>query len=368
HGSRDLEEPEEWLTANADRMVVYGGHDAAGLQASVVVVDYRLHFGPDVLVLMGAIEGVACLPASRGRGYAGTMLKHVLEQMRDAGQVTSLLEPFSWDYYRRFGWEWIGARRSYAVPARILKASPETERVRVATLQDRPKIMDAYTRFAARYRGLVVRTDRHWAKILDDSKKEFTYTYLYEPEGQAEGYLTYRGGKGEETRLREFISLTPRAQRALLGLLRRHEMQVEKFTWSAPPDDGLWSRDYHWDIETKTRPQLMGRVVDVPAALQAWRPAHAAQGRLKLGVHDECAPWNTATWQIDFSDGRVEARSTSADPQVSLDIQALSQAYFGTPAVSDLRTWGRLQVHEEAGYQALVDLLAGPMFWINDGF
>jgi predicted acetyltransferase len=296
------------------------------------------------------------------------MLKHVLEQMRDAGQVISLLEPFSWDYYRRFGWEWIGARRRYAVPARILKPDPETERVRAATAQDRSQIVDAYTRFAERYRGMVVRTDKHWARILDDSKKEFTYTYLYEREGQVEGYLTYRGGKGEETGLREFISLTPRAQRALLGLLRRHEMQVTKFTWSAPPDDGLWSRDYHWDIETKVRPQLMGRVVDVPAALCAWKPAPSAQGRLTLGVQDDCAPWNTATWQIDFADGQVEVRPNSAAPQVSLDIQALSQAYFGTPTVAELRAWERLQVHDEAGYQAFTDLLAGTPMWINDGF
>ncbi|HLV81992.1 MAG TPA: GNAT family N-acetyltransferase, partial [Chthonomonadaceae bacterium] len=314
------------------------------------------------------IAGVACLPASRGRGYAGAGLKYALERMREAGQILSALFPFSWDYYRRFGWEWVGAYPRYSAPARIFKPDPGTENVRAATPQDRPKVEDVYRQFAGRYRGMISRTERDWNHILNDSPKNFTYTYLYEQAGQVEGYLTYRGGKEEETHIREFLCLTPHAQRALLGLLRRHEMQVEKFTWSAAPDDGLWAQGYHWDIETRLGPVTQGRVVDVPAALQAWKPSASVQGRLTLGVQDECAPWNTGTWQVAFSGGQVEVRPASSEPQVSLDIQALSQAYFGTPSVSDLRAWERLQVHEEAGYQALVDLLAGPPMWMNDHF
>jgi len=353
---------------NEDTSVSFGIWDEAGLQAKVVVVDYRVHLGPEVVVPMGGIAGVACLPASRGRGYAGAGLKYALERMREAGQVVSTLFPFSWDYYRRFGWEWVGAYPHYSVPTRILKSDPGTEMVRAATPQDRPKIEEAYRQFAGRYRGMIARTERHWNRFLEDSPKHFTYTYVFEPEGQVEGYLTYRGGKEEETWLREFICLTPRAQRALLGLLRRHEMQVNKFTWSAPPDDGLWSRDYHWDIETKLGPVTQGRVVDVPAALQAWKPSSSTQGKLILGVQDECAPWNTGPWQIDFSDGHVEVHPTHAQPQISLDIQAFSQAYFGTPTVAELRAWERLHVHDEAGYQALTGLLDGPPMWMNDSF
>ena len=46
--------------------------------------------------------------------------------------------------------------------------------------------------------------------------------------------------------------------------------------------------------------------------------------------------------------------------QVELDIQAISQAFFGTPNLEQVRAADRIRVHDESGYQALRSLLAGP--------
>jgi predicted acetyltransferase len=367
-GDREMRQWKEWGEKIKEQTFTVGVFDAAGLQATVLVMNTRVHLGPEVIVAMGAVGGVACLPATRGKGYAGAALKGALEQMRAQGIWTSMLFPFSWEYYRRFGWEWIGTQRRCVLPTNILRSDPETEHVRAATPADRAAILACYTQFAGQYRGMLARDEVAWNDILDHSKKEYTYTYLYERDGDLEGYLTFRGGKEEETWIREFISRTPRAQRALLGLLRRHEMQVNKFRWNAPDDDPLWSQFYHWDIEVKIMPATMGRVVDVPGALQAWKPARSAQGTVHLAVQDECAPWNSRTWRVEFEDGKVEVRPTDAPPHVRMDIQALSQAYFGTPTVEALRAADRLTVEDETGYTALRALFAGPMMWINDDF
>lgn len=367
-GDREMRWWREFPQKNDESVCTIGVFDEAGLQATVAIIDYRIHLGPEVVVPMGGLGGVACLPARRGRGYAGAGLKASLERMREVGQVTSMLFPFSFEYYQRFGWEWIGLERHYTLPTRILRAVPETENVRAATLEDRPAILGLYTQFAGRYRGCVRRGPKTWAAILDDEEKQYTYTYVYEQDGQIEGYLTYRGGKEEKTELREFLSLTPRAQRALLGLLKRHEMQVEKFHWNAPAEDPLWSQRYHWDIETVLRPKTMGRLVDVSGALQAWKPENEARGAVNLAVQDECAPWNTGTWRVEFAEREVSVRPTHDAPHVSLDIQALSQAYFGTPTVAEIRAADRLTVHDESGYVALCHLLAGPPMWLNDDF
>ena len=60
--------------------------------------------------------------------------------------------------------------------------------------------------------------------------------------------------------------------------------------------------------------------------------------------------------------------STAVAPQVSLDIQALSQAYFGTPDLDMVRRAGRLTVHDEKGYAVLRAALDGPPTWMNDEF
>jgi predicted acetyltransferase len=358
-----------WLDApNRPDLDGWGLWDAAGLQARLYVNRYQIHLGPEAVVPMGGVAGVACLPASRGKGCAGALMRYALERMREAGQCVSVLCPFSFDYYRRFGWEWIGVDRRYAVPTRLLRPDPETENVRAATSADRPAIRAIYAQFAGRYRGPIARDEKHWNRILDDSDDRFAYTYLYEKDGTLEGYLTYRGGKEEETELRELLTVTARARRALLGLLRRHEMQTQKFVWSGPGNDTLWSQLAHWEVETRSEPKAMGRLVDVPGALQAWRPDRERRGAVTFAVRDACAPWNAGTWRAEFEGGRVCILPSKETPQVSLSIQALSQAYFGTPTVDEIREADHLRADDEAGYRAFRALLDGPPMWMNDGF
>ena len=347
----------------------YGIFDENGLQAAVLINAYEAHFGPDVILKMGGVGGVACLPASRGKGYARAGIRHALEQMRDAGQVVSTLYPFSFAYYRKFGWEWVGIRRKYTVPTSVLQTAPETENVRAAMPQDRPKIEALYTEYARNYRGMLVRTEKAWTDKLKDSKDKRTYAYLYEQDGKVEGYLFHRGHK-EETHLREFICLTPRAERGLLGLLKRHEMQVKKFTWRAPENDALWLRNptYDWDIETKILPVVQGRVVDAAAALQALKPNSAENGAFTFALSDEHARWNAGIWRVEIESGRVAVRPTTESPQITLDIQAFSQGFFGVPNLNQLRESDRLQVHDATGFARFAALLSGPPVFLNDDF
>lgn len=353
---------------NRQSATTYGLWDDQGMQAKVTINHYRQHFGPDCVFPMGGIGGVVSLPASRGRGYAGTLLRLALEKMRENGEIVSDLFPFSWEFYRRLGWAWVGARNKIELPSRILQADPETENVRAATPVDRPQIEACYTEWARMYRGLLERDVKLWNRILDNSEKEYAYTFLYEVDGRVEGYLTFKGWKGDITRLREFAALTPRAYRALLGLLRRHEMQVDKFSWTAPEDDTLRHHLCHWDIKATTEPVTMARVVDVPAALAAWKPSPTVSGKATVEIQDDSAPWNNGVWQADFSEGFTTVRSVADKADVAMDIQAFSQAYHGSPNLADLRRAGRLTVQSETGFEALQRLLDGPLMWMNDSF
>ena len=206
--------------------------------------------------------------------------------MHDLGMAISSLYPFSWDFYRKYGWEWVGMTRSYSVPTRILKASGETEKVRAALPADRAKIEACYTEFAKRYRGMLARDEKKWNAVLKDTDENYTFAFLYEHDGKPEAYLTYRGGTGDETHLNQFIALTPRARQAMLGLLRRHEMQTRKFTWRAPDNDPLYHQLCQNDVETKVEPTTQGRIVDVQKALSAWKPNPEARGTVNIQVAD----------------------------------------------------------------------------------
>jgi predicted acetyltransferase len=367
HGSRG---GSSWMAdPNCPTLTSLGVYDEGGMQARLNIIHYQVHLGADVVVPMGGIGGVACLPASRGKGYVGALLTVTLERMRDLGMAISSLYPFSWDFYHRYGWEWVGLTRNYSVPTRVLKPSAETEKVRASTPADRAKIEACYTEFAKRYRGMLAREEKRWNDILKDTDENFTFTFLYEHDGKPEAYLSYHGGTGDETHLNEFIALTPRARRAMLGLLRRHEMQTRKFTWHSPGDDTLYHQLCHDDVETKLFPTTQGRIVDVQRALGAWKTtSEAPQGGVNIKVADEHAPWNAGVWRVEIEAGQATVKRTDAPPNVSLSIQALSQAYYGTPTVAEIRDAEHIEVHDESGYATFRALFDGPPMWTCDGF
>jgi len=89
---------------------------------------------------------------------------------------------------------------------------------------------------------------------------------------------------------------------------------------------------------------------------------------MTVQVFDESADWNTRTWRLNCEGRKVMVQPTDAAPQVSMDIQALSQAYFGTPDLDALRRAERLMVYNEPGYALLRAFLDGPPMWMNDDF
>ena len=365
HGERG----ENWLkTADRSTMRLLVAVDEDGIQARLCIHDYLVYMGSDAIYKMGAIGGVSCLPASRGKGYAGMLIKRMIEVMQEDGQSISTLFPFAQAFYRNYGWDWVGVSRKYTVPASIMTTTADTEDVRAAKAEDRTALIECYTEFSKRYRGMKVRTDKDWNNKFDDEPGHFTYTYLYENDGKVEGYLTFRKSKEELAEIDEFITLNTKAQAALIGLLHRHEMQIKKFRWHAPDNDTLPFVCNHNVVEASVEYVTQARVVDVKEALSQWKPNAGKSGSVVIQVADKYAPWNQGTWKVEFGGGGVNIAKTTDTAQVSLDIQALSQAFYGTPTVCDIRRADRLQVHDEAGYSAFAELLTGPPMYTADHF
>ena len=53
---------------------------------------------------------------------------------------------------------------------------------------------------------------------------------------------------------------------------------------------------------------------------------------------------------------------------VTLDIQALTQAYLGSLTLQELRQADRVTVYDDHSFGCLMAMFNGPPTWINDGF
>jgi len=364
-------EPEE----DKDRVsTTLGVFDDTRLVAAATIHDLHLIWGRADLP-MGGIAGVACAAEQRGRGHVGRLLTESLRAMRETGQFTSGLYPFAYAFYRRHGWEWVGEKRYYDLPTSEIRASPEGKHVRC---YDGPEALEVvrpvYEAFARRRRGMATRTDAQpdfWKRALEHRDNKTTYVQVYHDPatGLAEGYLTFRYPSGGETaRAGEFFANTPAAYRGLLAVLHYYGTQVRRVEFSAPADDPLPLHVMHYDMNTTLAPLFMGRIVDVAPAFAALSPEPPVAGRVILQVSDGSCDWNRQTFALTAEAGQMTAEPTQAAPGVLLDIQALSQAYWGQPSLNLLRAAGRLDVSDEAQYQLLSRLLPPGVCYLQDGF
>jgi predicted acetyltransferase len=324
---------------------------------------------------LGGIAGVACTVGARGQGYVGQLMQESLRAMRDAGKYLSGLYPFSYAFYRRHGWDWVGEKRRYSVPTASIASTLEGRDVRT---YDGPEARDAvvpvYEAFARRYRGMMTRQDPApdwWTRRLEHGGGRTTYVHVHHDPvtSQADGYFTFRySDGGKPAQIGEFFALTPDAYRGLLSVMHYYGTQAANLEFTAPSDDPLPLHVMHNDLSISVNPLFMGRIVDVSAALSALTPAPEVQGRLVLQVHDPSCDWNHGAFEVTLSDGRISAVLTQAAPGVTLDIQALTQAYWGQPSLALLRHAGRLSVSDEAQYRLLAALLPPAVPYLQDFF
>ena len=360
-----------------------GVFDGPRLVACAIIDNLTLAWG-EADAPLGGIGGVACTADQRGRGHVGRLLGESLLTMREVGQYLSGLYPFAFAFYRRHGWEWVGEQRQYSLPTSELKAGPEG---RCLTAYDGLDALETvrpiYEQFArrslrngpapgnrARRHGFLLVAAKRWTISGNGNRITYVQVYSDPATGQAEGYLTFRYPKTATVRGRSatFCANTPAAYKGLLSVLHYYGVQVEKVTFHAPMDDPLALHLMHWDLETKIKPVFMGRVVDVQAALTALRPSAELAGKLVLQVSDAQCDWNNQTFAITADAGQVTVTPTPNAPGVTLDIQTLSQAYWGQPSLERLRAAGRLTVTDEAQYALLSRLLPPHICFLRDFF
>jgi predicted acetyltransferase len=342
----------------------FGLFEQGQLVAQFHLFHFQIFFG-EQRVPMGGVASVACLPLARGKKHVEALLWHGLEHMRERGEPLSMLHAFLVGLYRPMGWEWVGSNRSYTLPLAALPAGLATRNVRAAGPEDVETLRDLYEAEAARYRGMLVRPLSWWRDRLEATTGFTPYFYLYEAPRPA-GYLHLQ--LRDPARVRELVARTPAAYAALLGVLRRHKAQLDRFVWEAPPDDPLWHTAAHWDLKVAWKPPFSGRVVDLPAAAALLRPPETLAGRCVVQVEDPLTSWNTGSWEIAVEGGTVTAARTSATAQVACDIGAWSQLFFGDPDADALRRAGRLAVKDERGYALLRALCPPALCWTSDGF
>lgn len=380
----------EWIETRQDTNPeqIYAVYVNNNLAAKLHLLPFSVYIG-GVPFLMGGVAGVATWPEYRRGGRVAQLLHHALRAMKDAGQVVSLLAPFSFAFYRKYGWEHCIDRKQYTIHKVDWPKFPGTTGS-VFRSDDLDALKPLYETFASRYNGMLQRSDAWWQRRAKRWGAAIRAVYQTES-GAAKGYIVYQVKQSALT-IHEFVYNTEEARQGLWNFINDHDSMADKVTLIVPTNDVLPFLLPNPRITQELVPYFMARIVDVENFLRqfpfvrlplAQKASNLANTLLNIRVTDPHAPWNEGTFQVRFpvaASGDVTVGRVSVDSfdsfdstgdslldVVSMDIQTLTAVLFGYQRPSLLQQLGRISGSREA-VQALEQSLPTQTPFLYDFF
>ncbi|GAA0358889.1 GNAT family N-acetyltransferase [Bacillus horti] len=273
---------------------------------------------------MGGIAAVATWPEYRRQGLVAKLLTKALEVMKDNGQTISFLAPFSYPFYRRYGWEMHGEETEVKIKTKQfpkLKGQGHMERVG----RDSTVIGEIYDTFAQKFNGALKRSELWWeTRVFNPSKKGLVAVYR-NAEGESKGYLYYQV-KDRKLTIREMVYLDQDSYKGLWEFIAQHDSMIEEASFIAHPGDPLMQLVDDPNFEQKTSPYFMARIVDVAAFLEEyplqWKGVEGEQ--TFIHVRDQYAPWNDGTFLIQPNPEGAKSEGDKSEPESDRAVNRVS--------------------------------------------
>lgn len=335
----------------ADRRGLFDGEDPVAVCAHH---DFSLRIrGADRAV--AGLSAVASPPEHRRRGNVGRMLGESLAEHRERDVDVSVLWPFEYSFYARYGWATASRYRRFTVPPEQLgfvddliategnDADGGAGTFRRLGEDDYPAVRPVFDAMANRYALTMDRTEEWWRERTLRGWKADPFVYGWERDGELRAICAYTFGDandGDDTVLRvsDAAFVDDEAWFQLLRFFRNHDSQVAEVVLDAPPDAPL--PDLVEDpraatCEVRTGPMV--RLVDVAGAFEALDPDPAVDATFSIAVEDPLAEWNDVAFRLDVADGSVavESAPSAAPVDLAVDVGTLSQVYVGYRSVEE---------------------------------
>ncbi|WP_373894709.1 GNAT family N-acetyltransferase [Virgibacillus natechei] len=305
---------------------------------------------------MGGISSVATWPEYRRQGMIKHLLYHALKQMKQNGQTLSFLHPFSFAFYRKYGWEHAFSQQHYSIALEKLKKEWGGEGYVRRKQPDIPVLNRIYTEYAKTFNGMLERDEKWWnQRVLRDESQHIAIAYS--ADGHPEGYLLYRV-KEQVLTVKEMVYNNLNGRKLLLQFIGNHDSMAEKANLVVPEDDNMPLLLDEPRFEQKLLPYFMARIVDVQAFLEAY--PFEGDSKLTLEVEDEFLPENSGAYQLGRGDG-INAEA------IQCSIQVLTGMLLGYKRPSDYYQVGLL-IGDAQAVEQLEELIPRRQTYLMDFF
>ncbi len=312
-----------------------------GREMSHAYIGTRMTRYLDKWVPAMTVGGVGTAPQYRRGGCVRKMLEDVLPRAREYGWYFSMMHPFSFSYYRQFGYERISDKVIADMPMTALDFVPRyPDLVPLGEAENPEDIIRVFDAFSVNRNLTFSRAS------VGNFQKEHCETYLdYNENGICEGYVTvevdnYYDGINRMVSVNlivhEIVYLNKAALLRLLGFLRMYEGELKTVHFrdiGMTPEVDLCFKHF-MDTRYDIRPDIGVRILDTAAMLCA-NVYPASRGVFTLRVEDTLDSVR-GTYRVEYEGGTcaVETLSDTAMADLTVTPTALAKFLFGTHAFS----------------------------------
>jgi len=309
-------------------------------------------------VPFGGVTAIGTRPTHRRRGVLTSIMRRLLDQGAERGEVFSALWAAESLIYGRFGYGVaiegcsLQIERAYAALADDRAPAGRLRQVDVEAA--RAALPGIYERSTDGIPGAVPRGETDWELYFYDPEHwrdgATAHRYvLYERDGEAAGYVRYRQKEDwnqsharNEVRIGDLQAVDGEAYRALWRYCLGIDLVavIKAYTRRLREPLALLLEAPRRLQETRAD-HIWVRILDVVGALAARR--YAAEGEVVLEVVDGFRPEAGGRFLLEGGPDGAECRRTDRAAEVMLASADLAAAYLGDARLSDLAWLGRVQ-------------------------
>ena len=295
-------------------------------------------------ITCGGIGGIGTEPEYRRGGLVREVIAEMAKECDRRAIPLTILHPFSFAYYRAFGFERVADHRVLEFPITALSFVPRyPDLIRCTGDTHNAELAEVYNTFAQDGRHLLFKRDACHFPTADGAKKVYLSR---DGEGRPDGYIileienyfSVNRMVSVNLHVHELIALTDTAMDKLFGFIRMFEGEMETVKMeniSMIPEVELRLRHYmHTSISIL--PDIMVRINDIKGFFEAIPyPAEAGCFTFKTAEPPR-SPWSgdkiNGVWRVTYRDGAATVEKLPDDTEdydFYADVASLAQLVFG---------------------------------------
>ncbi|WP_444965013.1 GNAT family N-acetyltransferase [Pediococcus pentosaceus] len=347
----------------------YGIKHNGKLRSGMLSIPFHVNFH-GVKYKMNGIGDVMSYPEYGGNGAITQLMQQAFNDMLEDNVALSYLAPFSYDFYRRFGYEEVFDRTIYRVKntdlprVKIDKKIGSIERLTLA--EAIPFIKEVYANNPNSHNAGLIREDWWWDYLVLKHPHWQVGVYFSEDHLSA-GYVIYEG-LDTTFSIQEIMFTNWESFQYLSRFICQHESMFSTFEYAS--GDPLGHPDIlknPSNVEVQIKPYMMARIINLETFINHY-PFLKKIKSTRVAVTDKMLPANNGIWRLLINANGTSFEKISDNENnmadIRISIQELTKVLLGYRSLNELNRIGAIR----GSYEAITNLDATlrkepPMLW-----